>query len=140
VTQKTVTDKLVQAKQAVRLAKAELKKARKLYKAAKKAAKKSGKARKQVKTRKPVKARATLRPAVKPKAKATPPVRAKRATKVKRATPPPVVAKRVVPKMPRTAKARAPEMRSTEEITKTVIERLQSPPPVLPPDAVIPEG
>jgi hypothetical protein len=37
-------------------------------------------------------------------------------------------------------KTRAPELRSTEEVTKTVIERLQSPPPALPPDPVIPES
>jgi hypothetical protein len=115
VTTKNVTDKLGEAKQAVRLAKAQLKKARKLYKAAKKAAKLSRKAAKPAKTRKSVKARATARPAVKAA---------------------PVAAKHVVPKPKRVA----PQMRSTEEITKTVIERLHNPPPVLPPDPVIPEN
>ena len=65
MTKKTVTDNLGQAKQAVRLAKAQLKKARKHYKAAKKAAKLSRKVRKPAKARKSVKARATGRPAVK---------------------------------------------------------------------------
>jgi rubrerythrin len=127
VTNKTVTDKLGQAKQAVRLAKAELKKARKRYKAAKKAAKLSRKVRKPAKVRKPVKAPATARPAVKVAPKTKPRVKAAAPVEAK-------VAKRVVPKRV------AQKLRSTEEVTKTVIERLQNPPPALPPDPVIPEN
>jgi hypothetical protein len=126
------SDPLAQAKQALRAAKAQLKEARRDYKAAKKAAKASRRARKkaqQTKQGKPAKKPATkgrgsMKAAVKagpqPVVNAAPKRPAKRKTRSRTATP-------------------APETRSTAEVTKTVIERLQSPPPALPPDPVIPQ-
>jgi hypothetical protein len=107
VTEKKTNDnQLARAKQAMRLAKAQLKKARKHYKAVKKAAKLS----RSKKTKTSKKTAAAKRPA-----------KAKRRRGVKAAKP------------------AADTMRSAAEVAKSVIERLQSPPPVLPPDPVIPE-
>jgi hypothetical protein len=104
---KTDDNHLAGAKQAVRLAKAQLKEARKHYKALKKAAKLS-------RGKKPKTSKRT--------SATKPPAKAKRRRGVKAAKP------------------AADSMRSAAEVAKSVIERLQSPPPVLPPDPVIPEG
>jgi hypothetical protein len=105
---KTTDDPLSRAKQAVRLAKAQLKKARKHYKAVKKAAKLS---------------RSKKTKASKKTAAAAKPAAVRKSATVRKKTRRP-----------------APDtMRSAAEVAKSVIERLQSPPPVLPPDPVIPK-
>jgi hypothetical protein len=104
---KTDDSGLARAKQAVRLAKVQLKEARKHYKAVKKAAKLSRR-----KKTKPSKRTSV----------AEQPAKMKRRRGVKAAKP------------------AADSTRSAADVAKTVIERLQSPPPVLPPDPVIPEG
>jgi hypothetical protein len=100
-------DQLARAKQAVRLAKAQLKKAKKHHKALKKAAKLS---------------RSKETKASKKTSAAKQPAKAQRRRTVKAVKP------------------AADSMRSAAEVAKSVIERLQSPPPALPPDPVIPEG
>jgi hypothetical protein len=130
------------AKDEVRAAKARLKLARKLFKVEKKAARQSRRkldAAVASALRRAPRPAATLKlkpairklPAVKPApakaapAKAAP---AKAASKKKRARQP---AKPSVKKAPTT-------MRSAAEVAKSVIERLQAPPPILPPTPIIP--
>jgi hypothetical protein len=115
-------NELAQAKQAVRLAKAQLKKARKHHKAAKKAAKSAAKMARKARIKPPAAERVV---AAKPEGKL-----ARKAVKARK------------PKKVRRPPQAAPQdtMRSAAEVAKSVIERLQSPPPVLPPDPVIPEG
>jgi hypothetical protein len=121
------------AKQQVRAAKAALKRARKLFKAAKKSAKQ---ARKKLEAA----AAATRRTPVrlgKPAAKAP-------AVKAPKKAPQKARKKAAVSRKPRRArKVRAPaatdHLRSASDVAKSVIERLRSAPPTLPPAPVIPE-
>jgi hypothetical protein len=128
------------AKQQVRAAKAALKRARKLFKAAKKSAKQ---ARKKLEaaaaaTRPPRKAsRRTPVRLGKPAAKAP-------AVKAPKKAPQKARKKAAVSRKPRRArKVRAPaatdHLRSASDVAKSVIERLRSAPPTLPPAPVIPE-
>jgi hypothetical protein len=122
------------AKQQVRAAKAALKRARKLFKAAKKSAKQ---ARKKLEaastTRRPSKP-SRRRPARlgKPAVKAPalkPAVKAAKKASVSRK-------RRRVPKV--RVPAAADHLRSASDVAKSVIERLRSAPPTLPPAPVIP--
>ncbi len=124
------------AKQQVRAAKAALKRARKLFKAAKKSAKQ---ARKKLE----VATAATTRQPRKPSPRQ--PVRlAKPAVKAPAAKAPKKLRKKApVSRKPRRArKVRAPaaadHLRSASDVAKSVIERLRSAPPTLPPAPVIP--
>jgi hypothetical protein len=135
------------AKQQVRAAKAALKRARKLFKAAKKSAKQ---ARKKLEA-----AAAATRPPRRPSRR--PPVRAdKPAAKAPAAKAPKKAAKKAPKKAPhkapkkvpvsrkprRARKVRAPaatdHLHSASDVAKSVIERLRSAPPALPPAPVIP--
>jgi hypothetical protein len=133
------------AKEGVREAKARLKHARKLFKAAKKAAKQ---ARRKVDAASAVavgakpalKAKSVLnaRPAPKPllKAAVKPPIRLKPAVRAATAASKP---KRRVKRASKPDSVPPPEtMRSAAEVAKSVIERLHSPPPLLPPTPAIP--
>jgi hypothetical protein len=127
------------AKQQVRAAKASLKRARKLFKAAKKSAKQA---------RKKLEAAAAARPPRKPsRRKQVPP--GKPAVKAPAVKAPAVKASKKAPRKaavsrkPRRArKGRAPpatdHLRSASDVAKSVIERLRSAPPTLPPAPVIP--
>jgi hypothetical protein len=124
------------AKQQVRAAKAALKRARKLFKAAKKSAKQ---ARKKLEaaaaaTRRPRKP-SRRRPARlgKPAVKA-PAVKAPAAKAAKKASVP--RKRRRMPKV--RVPAAADHLRSASDVAKSVIERLRSAPPTLPPAPVIP--
>ena len=131
------------AKQQVRAAKAALKRARKLFKAAKKSAKQARK--------KLAAAVAATRPPRKPSRR--PPVRAdkpaakapavKAPKKAPKKAPQKAPKKAAVSRKPRRArKVRAPaatdHLRSASDVAKSVIERLRSAPPTLPPAPVIP--
>jgi hypothetical protein len=115
------------AKQQVRAAKAALKRARKLFKAAKKSAKQ---ARKKLEA-----AAATRRPSRRRPARLGKP--AVRAPAVKAAKKAPVSRKRRRTPKVRVAAA-ADHLRSASDVAKSVIERLRSAPPTLPPAPVIP--
>jgi hypothetical protein len=128
------------AKQQVRAAKAALKRARKLFKAAKKSAKQ---ARKKLEAT----VAATTRPPGKPSRRQ--PVRLGQpaakapAAKAPKKAPKKARKKAAVSRKPRRAsKVRAPaaadHMRSASDVAKSVIERLRSAPPTLPPAPVIP--
>ncbi len=130
------------AKQQVRAAKAALKRARKLFKAAKKSAKQ---ARKKLEaaataTRPPRKPSRQPVRSGKPAAKA-PAVKAPK--KAPKKAPHKAPKKAPVSRKPRRArKVRAPaatdHLRSASDVAKSVIERLRSAPPTLPPAPVIP--
>jgi hypothetical protein len=131
------------AKTQVRAAKAHLKQARKLFKTEKKAAKQ---ARRKVDAAATSAARRAPRPAatlkLKPAIRKSPakqPVRAARkrpkiVVKTAAKKPP----KKTKPRRTANARAQATGMRSAAEVAKSVIERLHSPPPILPPAPVIP--
>ena len=120
------------AKQQVRAAKVALKRARKLFKTEKKAAKQAKK-----------KAKAALAAARPPKARPPKPVRTAKSTvkapAAKRRIPKtvPVVRKSRRMRKPR-ADASPEYLRSAADVAKSVIDRLQSPPPGLPPEPSIP--
>lgn len=124
------------AKRRVREAKAQLKVARKLFKAEKKASKQARRKLAAVaRTERPPKApRATKAGAPKagtPKAGTPKAVAPKRSSKAAAKKP---AARRAKPRRPP-----APEtMRSAAEVAKSVIERLHAPPPTLPPEPLIP--
>jgi hypothetical protein len=119
------------AKQQVRAAKAALKRARKLFKSAKKSAKQ---ARKKLEAA----AAATRRPSKpsrrRPARLGKPAVKAPAVKAAKKAS--------VSRKRRRTPKVRVPaaadHLRSASDVAKSVIERLRSAPPTLPPAPVIP--
>jgi hypothetical protein len=135
------------AKTQVRAAKAQLKQARKLFKVEKKAAKHAWR---KVDAAAVSATRRTPRPAANLKLK--PAVRKPGAKPVlaarKRPKSAPKAAPKITPKRPpkknkprRAAKARVPAvpgMRSAAEVAKSVIERLHAPPPILPPEPVLP--
>jgi hypothetical protein len=128
------------AKVRVRLSKAQLKQARKVFKAAKKAAKQARRKLDAAGSARPPRPAATLKlkPAIRRSPRATKPVHAPKAAPPKR-----VESRRPLkkPLAPRASKARAPKeppMRSAAEIAKSVIERLHAPPPILAPAPVIP--
>jgi DnaK suppressor protein len=131
------------AKTQMRAAKAQLKQARKLFKTEKKAAKHAWRkvdAAAVSATRRAPRPAATLKlkPAVR-KPAAKPVLAARKRPKAAPKTSPKASPKKIKPR--RVAKARAPaapSMRSAAEVAKSVIERLHSPPPVLPPEPVIP--
>ena len=120
------------AKQQVRAAKVALKRARKLFKTEKKAAKQAKK-----------KAKAALAAARPPKARPPKPARTAKSTvkapAAKRRIPKtvPVVRKSRRMRKPR-ADASPEYLRSAADVAKSVIDRLQSPPPALPPEPSIP--
>jgi hypothetical protein len=120
------------AKQQVRAAKVALKRARKLFKTEKKAAKQAKK-----------KAKAALAAARPPKARPPKPARTAKSTvkapAAKRRIPKtvPVVRKSRRMRKPR-ADASPEYLRSAADVAKSVIDRLQSPPPGLPPEPSIP--
>jgi hypothetical protein len=116
------------AKEQVRSAKARLKQARKLFKIEKKAAKQ---ARKKVDAAAAAPAPGDVKPAAFAKTPVTKPSVRKPAPAAKPARP----VSRATPK-PRARKS--PEtMRSAAEVAKSVIERLHSPPPTLPPTPMV---
>ena len=131
------------AKTQVRAAKAQLKQARKLFKVEKKAAKHAWR---KVDAAAVSATRRTPRPAATLKLK--PAVRKPVAKPVLAARKRPKTAPKATPTRPpkkiksrRAAKARVPAvpgMRSAAEVAKSVIERLHSPPPILPPEPVLP--
>ena len=119
------------AKKGVREAKAKLKHARKLLKAAKKVAKQARRKRDAASAAKPA-----------PKPKPVPEATAKPQTKPKPAVRATSTASKPKRRVKRAAKLEGltqPEtMRSAAEVAKSVIERLHSPPPLLPPTPAIP--
>lgn len=141
------------AKQQVRAAKTALKRARKLFKAAKKSAKQARKkleaAVASARTPKQPARQASGKTPVsggtprRPKRAAAPAVKPK-APKVKPKAPKKAAVSRPPGRAPkRRARKRGPaardHMRSASEVAKTVIERLRSPPPTLPPAPLIPQ-
>src|ERR1700689_3051167 len=133
------------AKTQVRAAKAQLKQARKLFKTEKKAAKQARQkvdAAASATKRAPRPAAALkLKPAVR-KSSAPKPVRAARkspkAALETIKTTPKGLPKKIKPRRAAKARAEAPGMRSAADVAKSVIERLHAPPPMLPPEPVIP--
>jgi len=124
------------AKQQVRAAKAALKRARKLFKAAKKSAKQARKkleaaAAATRRARKPSRRRPARlgKPAVKAPVVKAPAVKAAKKASISRK-------RRRVPKV--RVPAAADYLRSASDVAKSVIERLRSAPPTLPPAPVIP--
>jgi colicin import membrane protein len=130
------------AKTQVRAAKAQLKQARKLFKTEKKAAKQ---ARRKVDAAASATRRAprpaatlTLKPAVR-KSSATKPARsARKSPKAALKTTSKGQPKKIKPRRAAKVRAQDPGMRSAAEVAKSVIERLHAPPPILPPEPVIP--
>ena len=123
------------AKQQVRAAKAALKRARKLFKAAKKSAKQ---ARKKLEVATAATTRQPRKPSRHPGRAVKPAVKAPAAKAPKK-----LAKKALVPRKPRRApKVRAPaaadHLRSASDVAKSVIERLRSGPPTLPPAPVSP--
>jgi colicin import membrane protein len=130
------------AKTQVRAAKAQLKQARKLFKTEKKAAKQARQkvdAAASATTRAPRPAAALkLKRAVR-KSSATKPLRAARKSpKAALKTTPKGPSKKIKPRRAAKARGQAPGMRSAAEVAKSVIERLHAPPPILPPEPLIP--
>jgi hypothetical protein len=126
------------AKDEVREAKAKLKHARKLFKAAKKVAKQ---ARRKIDAAVAVPAGAVKALTISPKAvsKARPAPKAKSPSKAQSASKPAARPKRRLKRAPKSGAVEPPEtMRSAAEVAKSVIERLHSPPPLLPPTPAIP--
>ncbi|MEO7206333.1 MAG: hypothetical protein ABI356_05565 [Steroidobacteraceae bacterium] len=130
------------AKTEVRVAKAQLKQARKLFKTEKKAAKQ---ARRKVDAAAVSAARRAPTPAATLKLK--PAVRKAGAKPVLTGRKPPQAAlkttaknllKKIKPRRAAKTRTEVPGMRSAAEVAKSVIERLHAPPPVLPPAPVIP--
>jgi hypothetical protein len=120
------------ARQQVRTAKAALKRARKLFKAAKKSAKQ---ARKKLEAATAAATRPPKKPSRRQPARAGKPAAKASAVKAPK--------KAAVARKPRRApKLRAPaatdHMRSASDVAKSVIQRLRSAPPTLPPAPVIP--
>jgi hypothetical protein len=135
------------AKTQVRAAKAQLKQARKLFKTEKKAAKQAWRkvdaAAVSATRRAPRPAAALkLKPAVRkpaPKPVLAARKRTKSTPKTTSKTAPKSPLKRIKPRRAAKARAEKPDtMRSAAEVAKSVIERLHSPPPILPPAPVIP--
>jgi hypothetical protein len=126
------------AKEQVRSAKARLKQARKLFKIEKKAAKQ---ARKKVDAAAAAPAPGQTKPAEVAKIAVAKPSVAKPAVAKPRVRKPAPAAKPARPVSRATPKLRArksPEtMRSAAEVAKSVIERLHSPPPTLPPTPMV---
>jgi hypothetical protein len=126
------------AKEQVRSAKARLKQARKLFKIEKKAAKQ---ARKKLDAAAAAPASGDVKPVAVAKTAVTKTVVAKPAVAKPSVRKPASAAKRARPVSRPSPKPRArksPEtMRSAAEVAKSVIERLHSPPPMLPPTPII---
>jgi len=127
------------AKQQVRAAKAALKRARKLFKAAKKAAKQG---RKKLEAAAAATTRRPGKPSRQPVRASKPAVKAP-AVKVPNKAPRKAPKKTPVSRKPRRARrvrdpAAADHLRSASDVAKSVIERLRSAPPTLPPAPVIP--
>jgi hypothetical protein len=127
--------RIAAAKRQVRSAKAQLKLARKLLKAEKKTAKQ---ARKEAKAAQLTQAVRVVKEAS--IAKQQPPQKSGRAakSKVQAAAPKRTATKRTTVKRSAAKQPATDAMRSAADVAKSVIERLQSPPPALPPEPIIP--